>query len=335
MITGGIGRYEGWSEDQHCGNGTGETCASVHTLQFMQELINTDEDLRYGDVMERIIYNQLFAAQEPAGRRLRYFTPVTGKRPYYQHDIFCCPGNYRRALSRMPQYGYYRFRDGIAVNLYNQSQAQIRLGQDLVVSLQQETRYPSEGRVRLTITPSHPARFPLFFRIPQWCKAPQITVNGTKVDVPNVPIEREWKAGDRINIEMPMKWRFVRGHDLQAGRVALVRGPQVFTLSRAGNQLPDDIVLHDITLDPRSIEGPVPDTSIRPDGLACIVRGWSPGRALGEKPDLRLRLTEFPNPDGEEIYFRLPDGAEAEEDEMLSGKVNVIDARPINSNKQP
>ena len=313
-ITGGIGRHEGWSEDQHCGHGLGETCASCVTLQFMEQLINKDADLRYGDVMERVLYNQLFAAQEPAGRRLRYFTPATGKRQYYDKDIFCCPGNYRRALSRLPRYVYYRFGNGIAVNLYNTSEASVRLSAELTVDIAQTTPYPSGGRIELTVTPSRPARFPLFLRMPRWCRSPRIMLNGKSAES---VLDREWNPNDRIEIDFPMPWRFVRGHDLQSGRAALMRGPVVFTLARKGNKLPVDMVLRDITLDPASVEGPVADTSIRPDGIACSVQAWSPGRALNKPPDLRLTLTEFPDPEGEEVYFKLPENAETEEDELL------------------
>lgn len=316
-ITGGIGRHEGWSEDQHGGHGLGETCASAVTLQFAQELINTEGDLRHGDLMERVIYNQLFAAQEPAGRRLRYFTPATGKRHYYEHDIFCCPGNYRRALSRLPQYVYYRFQDGIAVNLYNASEALIRLRDDLVVSLRQVTEYPAGELVTLTVTPSRPARFPLFLRIPRWCRAPRIALNGAPA---GAIIDREWQRGDRVELDLPMPWRFVRGRDLQAGRAALMRGPLVFTLSRRGNGLPDNMVLRDIVLDPRAIEGPFSDTSSRPGGYACAVRGWSPECAVTDPPDLRLKLTEFPDPDGEETYFRLVNDADVVDDELLDAR---------------
>ncbi len=314
-VSGGIGRHEGWSDDQHCGHGLGETCASSISLQFLQALTNTDADLRYGDVMERVVYNQLFAAQEPAGRKLRYFTPATGKREYYGPDIFCCPGNYRRALSRMPLYLCYRFKDGVAMNLYNAAEADIRLTPDLVVSLKQETRYPSDGQISITVSPSRPARFPLFLRVPRWCKSPRIVLNGEEADA---TIDREWQAGDRIEIDFPMAWRFVKGKDLQAGRATLMRGPVVFTLSRLANTLPAEMVLRDITLAPESIEGPVVDESIRPDGQACFVDAWSPDRALTESPDLRLKLTEYTDPEGEEVFFRLPADAASEEDELLT-----------------
>ncbi len=317
VITGGIGRHEGWSEDQDCGSGLGETCASAFSLMFFDELTHTDGDLRYGDLMERVIYNHLFAAQEPAGRKLRYFTPASGPRTYYDHDIFCCPGNYRRALSRMPQFVYSRFQGGIAVNLYTESEADIRLADDLRVALKQTTRYPSDGRVELVVSPSRPARFRLTLRMPRWCEAPQVLLNGRPAEA---TLDREWRAGDRVEVQMPMRWRFVAGREMQAGRAALMRGPLVFGLSRQANRLPAEMVLRDITLDPKSIEEPVADSEVRPDGLAALIHGWSPGRATSEEPDLRLRLTEFPDPDSEEIYFRLADPTAAKPDELLESR---------------
>ena len=77
------------------------------------------------------------------------------------------------------------------------------------------------------------------------------------------------------------------------------------------------MVLRDITLDPSSIEGPIADTGFRPEGLACNISGWSPGHQGVEKPDLRLTLTEYPDPDGEEIYFTLTDNSLAVDDELI------------------
>jgi DUF1680 family protein len=215
----------------------------------------------------------------------------------------------------MPLYLCYRFKDGVAMNLYNAAEADIRLAPDLVVSLKQETRYPSDGQISITVSPSRPARFPLFLRVPRWCKSPRIVLNGEEADA---TIDREWQAGDRIEIDFPMAWRFVKGKDLQAGRATLMRGPVVFTLSRLANTLPAEMVLRDITLAPESIEGPVVDESIRPDGQACFVDAWSPDRALTESPDLRLKLTEYTDPEGEEVFFRLPADAASEEDELLT-----------------
>ena len=85
-------------------------------------------DLRYGDLIERSIYNALFAAQDPAGRRIRNCTPFEGPRQYYGSDGFCCPGNYRRIVAELPEMVYYRTQaGGIAVNLFTESKKTIEL----------------------------------------------------------------------------------------------------------------------------------------------------------------------------------------------------------------
>jgi DUF1680 family protein len=130
-------------------------------------------------------------------------------------------------------------------------------------------------------------------------------------------IEREWRAGDRIELSLPMEWRWVKGRDSHAGRYALMRGPIVYCLSRANNGLPQRTMLRDITFDPASVSDPEPDSAIRPDGLRCRVKGWSPGKPRTHPPDLELTLTEFPDPTGEEIYFRLSEPECAVEDEVI------------------
>ncbi len=316
-VTGGIGRHEGWSGDQHCGHGLGETCASAISLQYFQEWIRTDQDLVHGDVMERIIYNQLFAAQEPAGRKLRYFTPATGKRVYFDTDLFCCPGNYRRGISRLPLHAVFPLKNGIAVNLYTACSAEIQMPEDITISLEITTRYPSDGSVDISIRPSQPVLFPLFLRVPRWCPNATITVNG---DSATPVIERKWQADDTVHIDFPINWRWVRGTGLQDGRAVLMRGPQVFTLSRKANSLSEDMVLHDITLDTSSIQEPQADTTIRPEGLSAVVQAWSPQTPTTQPPDLELTLTEFPDPDGEEVFFRLNDLTTAANDELLEGE---------------
>jgi hypothetical protein len=140
-------------------------------------------------------------------------------------------------------------------------------------------------------------------------------VNGKPVD--GAVIERQWHARDRIELSLPMEWRWVKGRDLHAGRYALMRGPIVYCLSGTNNALPKKMILRDITLDPASISGPAPDSAIRPGGLKCRVKGWSPGKALTEAPDLELTLAEFPDPTGEEIYFRLSDPNVAVDDGLF------------------
>jgi hypothetical protein len=149
----------------------------------------------------------------------------------------------------------------------------------------------------------------------------EATVNGPPLEAPAndgtfLRIEREWNSGDAVTLRMPMAWRWIRGRKRQEGRAALMRGPLLFCLSRARNSSVGDTDLGGITIAPDSTSGPVEDATVRPDGLACRVKAWSPGRKVSASPDLDLVLTEFADPDCEATYFRVPTDAVCTDDEL-------------------
>ena len=320
LVTGATSYREGWHEDQAGDGPTVETCATVYQLKFLDELMRIDGDLSYGDIMERAIFNSLSAAQDPEGRRVRYYSPFSGPREYFHADTYCCPNSFRRGIGALPALIYYRSDGGMAVNLYTASTAELELSNGVSLRLKQETDYPTSGRVTIALYPSEPARFPLQLRVPRWCETATVTVNGDgpRPAVPGRPyvVERQWRPGDTVTLDMPLRWRWVRGRELQAGRVALMRGPVVYCLSRESNELPSDMELRDVTVDPTSPGHPLPDRRWRPNGLQCPVNAWSPGRSLSDSPNLRVALTEFPDPTGEEVFFLLTDPA-AVDDELI------------------
>ena len=126
-ITGEAGRDEHLIDDQDVRGPVGETCATVYLIRFYNHLLQMTGDSRFGDLMERTIYNALFAAQSPDGRRLRYFVPLEGPREYFRVNRYCCPNNYRRGVSELPTLICYRSGAGAAVNLYAPSEAAIDL----------------------------------------------------------------------------------------------------------------------------------------------------------------------------------------------------------------
>lgn len=322
LITGVVGQRERWVENQDGSGRVGENCATVYELWLLDEMARLDGDLRYGDIMERALYNTFFASQDPEGRRVRYFTPFSGKREYFDRDAFCCPNNFRRGMGSLPRLVFYRSNGGVAINIYTRSEASLDLGEGVSLQVRQQTDYPSSGRVEITLTPSAPAAFPLRLRIPRWCEAARVAVNGAetgevKPGLPYFEIRREWRPGDRVTLEMPMPPRFIKGREMQAGRAALMRGPVVFCLNPERNPGLEAVQLRDLTLDPGSLAGPFPDSSARPDGVAFRMKAWSPGRDLNEPADLTVLLTEFPDAGGEEIYFRLPDTGISVDDELF------------------
>jgi uncharacterized protein len=333
MITGVTGQKEAFVATQDGRGACGETCATAYLIRLYDNLLRMEGDSRYGDLMERTIYNGLFAAQSRDGRRLRYFTPLEGPRSYFYSaldgsgryrpcDTYCCPCNYRRVIAELPTMVYYRAGTGLAVNLYTPSEATVHLEGGPLLKVRQETDYPSGGRVLLRFDPAKPVSFPLQLRIPRWCWDATVTVNGRRLRSQItagafLTIERQWKSGDSVSLDMPMKWRLVQGRKAQAGFAAVMRGPLVFCLNPAQNDAIKSTPaadLKNITIDPASLKDLTGDSTARPEGMACLVEAKT-----GAPPKkLLLKLTEFPDPDGQCVYFRLPDSSHAVPDECTA-----------------
>ena len=328
FVIGSASDGEHFSYTQNGRGATSESCVTAYLIRWFNSFLRLEGDLRYGDLMERAIYNALFAAQDPAGRRLRYFTPFEGPRTYYGNDGFCCPGNYRRIVAELPEMVYYRSSNGgVAINLFAESKKTIELGGSRTVTIQQQTDYPNSGLVKIIVTPSEAMEFPLRLRIPRWCPETRLTIAG-QAPLAVAPgkefyeIRRTWKPGDTITLDMPMPWRLVHGHGVQKGKAALMRGPVVYCIGSANNaellkkyREPGVLVI-----DPASLGAPVADKSIRPDGLKVAAKAWPPGSVSQGAASIDVVLTEFPDPTGVTTYFHAPDSNKMVEDELTSEK---------------
>jgi len=327
-VAGSASDGEYFSYTQNGAGAIGESCVTAYLLRWLDSLMRLEGDLRYGDLMERTIYNALFAAQDPAGRKLRYFTPLTGPRVYFNQDGFCCPGNYRRIVAELPQKVYYRSTDGaLSVNLFTTSMATVTTSSDATVTVAQETDYPDTGHVVFRVTPSKEAAFTLRLRIPRWCRNATVTVN-SEAPVSASPnakafeLHRSWKAGDTVTLDMPMTWRFIKGHQLQEGKAALMRGPVVYCLGTAQNSevLKKHPHFSGVVIDPTRIGELENDASIRPNGKKVKVgaRVEAPGAWSKGAPRETLTFTEFVDPTGIATYVHLLDLGQAVEDELVS-----------------
>lgn len=194
------------------------------------------------------------------------------------------------------------------------------------VNLSQETDYPNSGHIVLKIDPSQPSTFALKFRIPKWSKGAKISVNGKLEPVNIVPnqfavVERNWKTGDQVTLDIPMEWRLVKGTKRQAGRVAVMRGPLLFCLNPEQNPVlakKDGADIGKLIIDLASIEKlPVADQSVRPDGIGCRLKAGSSDWAMGNPGNITLTLTEFADPNGKCTYFKTPDLSLAVDDELM------------------
>ncbi|MBN2295516.1 MAG: glycoside hydrolase family 127 protein [Pirellulales bacterium] len=316
-ITGACGDHECWHNTQEGTINLGETCATAYIVRLADELGRMEGKSCYGDIMERSIFNTLFAAQSPDGRKIRYYTPMEGKRSYFNGDTYCCPCNYRRVMSEIPKMIYYRSKNGVVVNLYTASSAKFKFPSGMELVLRQETDYPNSGKVVIHVDPAKAAEFPVDLRIPAWCDGATVKVNGKAVEgagrgerpTPGsfFTIARKWKSGDRVELDMPMPTRLVKGRVNQAGRVAIMRGPLVFCLNPSKDKQLEDVDLRLLVIDIDSLEGPIADSTIRPNGLAYKLKAWGPGVWYPhKKPNINLNLTEFIDPNGKATYFKVP-----------------------------
>jgi DUF1680 family protein len=328
MITGAVGQFECWDDTQDGLKGLGETCASVYLMRWLDEQLRMTGDSRYGDLIERVLFNAYFGAQAPTGEKMRYYCPITGPRTYYPDPSMCCPSNFRRGVADMLSMVYFRDQNGITVNQYAPGAATVALSDKDQVKVSQQTRYPSDGHVCLTIEPERPVQFALSLRIPAWCREATIKINGQTTrhrGAAFATITRTWKPGDQLELHMPMLPRWIKGRQAQAGRVALMYGPRVFCLNPSRNeQIKKHMDLQYLYVDLNSVKGPEPDDQIRPDGIAFHVKAWYAESAaeLNGEPELELKLTEFPDPGGELVYFkeRRPRTKSVVDDELLSGE---------------
>jgi hypothetical protein len=342
LVTGSCSEGEHFTYNQNGRGAIGESCVTAYMLRWIDSLLRLEGDLRYGDLLERAIYNALFAANSPDGRWIRYFTPFTGDRTYDTRDSFCCCGNYRRAVAELPQKVYYRTPEGgVALNLFTNAVKTFDVrGQP--VTIRQDTAYPSDGEVQVTLATERAMPFAFVFRTPRWCERITVRVNdeaSVMIDsrrqaLGRHVIERTWKDGDAVHISLPMEWRFLRGRAVQAGRVALMRGPLVYCLGKDQNadlftKCPDP---RSLVLDPASLAKPVRDDSIRPGGWKAVARAWLNQDRTGEQ--VQVVLTEFIDPSGQEVYFQVPDPTDTspvrlEDDELVTWPNEFANAHVI------
>jgi DUF1680 family protein len=250
-VTGGIGaRHEGeaFGDAFELPNATAynETCAAIGNALWNHRMNLLHADGKYFDVVERVLYNGFLSGVALSGDKFFYVNPLASGGKHHRqawYDCACCPVNVVRFLPSLPGYAYATGGgDAIYVNLYAKGDATIDLdGQR--VRIEQDTRYPWGGSVLLTVTPQWLGEFALHLRVPGWCDAgaASASLNGTRVErviesgylvIPR----RRWKAGDHVQLSLPMPIKRVTSDPrvkANVGRVALQRGPVVYCVEAA------------------------------------------------------------------------------------------------------
>ncbi len=210
-------------------------CGSYAAAKLARYLICATGEARYGDGLERVLFNALLAAKEPDsdGDYPYYSTySAAARKVYYPKKWPCCSGTLVQGVADYVKNIYFRAEDGIRVNLYAPST--VRWQQSgVAVTLAQQTGFPLDGRILLQVRPSAPIAFSLGLRLPAWLAAPAtIRVNGAVVQAPQqlgwAMLHRLWQSGDTVQIELPQHLYTEAIDDQHPDTVALLRGPLVY-----------------------------------------------------------------------------------------------------------
>ncbi|MDR0972721.1 MAG: glycoside hydrolase family 127 protein [Prevotellaceae bacterium] len=279
-VTGGLGaRHNGeaFGENYELPNLTAysETCAAIGGVYWNDRLFRLTGDAKYYNVLERMLYNALLAGISYSGTEFFYPNPLEAdgryrfnkghltRAPWF--DCSCCPTNLIRFIPYIPNLIYATEGTNLFVNLFIASQADIQVG-DQTIRLSQETDYPWNGNIRLTVNTPATQKMQLRIRIPGWIYnevAPgglyryteqvipynyRVSINGEVVsrnliDKGYLVIDRTWSDGDTVELQLPMQVRQVAVDELvtdDIGKVAYERGPLVYCAEELDNLLSYD-----------------------------------------------------------------------------------------------
>lgn len=248
-VTAGLGpsaHNEGFTYDYDLPNQTAyaETCASVALIFWAQRMLHLDLDGKYADVLETALYNGALAGLSRDGEHYFYMNPLESNgtpNRWDWHTCPCCTMNVSRLVASVGGYFVSTAADGLAFHLYGGISTTLDVG-GTKVDVREVSNYPWSGAVAISIDPEASKAFDVKLRVPGWCKGATIKVNGEAVTASVVngyaTVHRTWAKGDQIALDLPMPAERVYAHPavvMDAGRVALKRGPLVYCIEEADN----------------------------------------------------------------------------------------------------
>nr|WP_315190600.1 glycoside hydrolase family 127 protein [uncultured Flavobacterium sp.] len=272
-ITGGIGAKhdgEAFGENYELPNLTAynETCAAIGNVYWNHRLHNISGNSDYFDVIERSLYNGLISGLSLDGKKFFYPNALESDGVYKFNrgectrqswfDCSCCPTNLIRFIPSIPGLIYSTSKDVLYVNLYASNTAKVALDKNNL-EISQQTNYPWDGKVLITVAPKNEVPFTIKLRIPSWARNQVlpgdlyrykntstaktiVTVNGKRIDYTEdkgyITITKKWKKGEKIVLDFPMEVKEVVTNtkvEGNIGKVALEYGPIVYAIEEADN----------------------------------------------------------------------------------------------------
>jgi DUF1680 family protein len=261
-------------------NAHNESCATIGFVLWNWRMLAITGQARFADLIELALYNGVLAAISLDGKEFFYTNPLAKvadlpfelrwsrrREPYI--SCFCCPPNIVRTIAETAAYAYSVSDDGVWINLYGSNVLDTRLAGGGAIELRQQTDYPWDGTIQVTVKSAPSKEFSLFLRVPGWADGAHAAVNGEPVgnDLKSgqyFEIRRPWSAGDRIELVLPMPVQLLEAHPLveeARNQAAIRRGPIVYCLESI--DLPHDVEIADVTIPP--------DTHVETQHLASLL----------------------------------------------------------------
>lgn len=248
-VTGGIGllhHSEGFGEAYHLPNLDAycETCASVGMVLWNWRMNQFTGDAKYVDILERSMYNGALSGISLAGDKFFYVNPLESLGNHHRQAWYgcaCCPSQICRFLPSIGNYIYGVSDDAIWVNLFIGNEATFDAGRKSV-TLKQQTNYPWDGAVKITVDVKGKLKKQIRVRVPGWCKSCSIAVNGAAAEYATeqgyAVLDRVWQSGDQITMSMDMPVELVAADPRvkdDEGMRAVQRGPIVYCIEGVDN----------------------------------------------------------------------------------------------------
>jgi len=225
-----------------------ETCANICNAMFSYRMLGVHGEAKYADIMELVMFNSALSGISVDGTKYFYANPlrmINGAREYKSTesaerepylDCFCCPPNLVRTIAKLSGWAYSLTEKGLAVNMYGGNRLKTHLLNGEEIVLNQESQYPWDGAVKITVEKCQKKPFAIALRVPGWAEGSSITINGENFSAPvvadtYVQLERKWKKGDVIDFVMPMEVKREEGHpriEEVRNQVAIQRGPIIY-----------------------------------------------------------------------------------------------------------
>lgn len=215
-----------------------ETCCTIAWMAMSVEMLRMTGDPLVADELELSTLNQIMGTYDPSGRWSTYNTPMDGRRVPSTVDIAfqirpgseelnCCSVNAARGFGLISDWALMRSKEGLVLNWYGPGEITTTV-KDTPLVLRQQTKYPADGRIVLEVGPAEPVEFELKLRIPNWSAKTHVAVNGAPTPAQAgtyLTLKRRWQAGDKVQIDLDMSYRFWVGQQQCAEKASVYRGP--------------------------------------------------------------------------------------------------------------